>query len=86
MINELYKEITNRDFADEPMEFSNVEVTQLGLTLSTLINSRIWALNLEDSTKYQMVRNASTELKELILKWTDVDIHDLKEINNARRV
>ena len=76
-INNLSASLLDKEFAGESMEFSDIDITKVSLALGSVLNSRIWGLNEDDKTKLRMVKKCSEELRELVLKWSDVDYHEL---------
>lgn len=78
-INDMSASLLDKEFAGEDMVFSDMDITKLCLALGTALNSRIWDLKEDDLTKMEMVTKASKDLRELVLKWSDVDYHNLTQ-------
>jgi hypothetical protein len=74
-INDMSSALLDKEFAGEDMVFSDQDITKLCLALGTALNSRIWDCEEDDITKLEMITKASKELREFVLKWSDVDYH-----------
>lgn len=76
-IDDMSNSLLNKEFSGDSLEFTDEDIAKLCLALGTALNSRIWALNEDTRTKLGMTKKVSQELKELTLKWSDVDYHEV---------